>query len=305
MLRIAIAGAGYMGRSRAKAFANIDGVQVVGDFARSPGNAAYTDYAAMLDAADAVAICLPNAIHSQYALQALQAGKHVLVEYPLCTSAVQIDPLMQAAQSGGVVLMVGNTIVHEPMYQYVQAARPHLGRVFSAASRVAAYDPALAGTWFMNPNVTGPVFAALHYHHIEYYRHFVGEVAHVTATQQSDRKTVIGGVMTMTHNNRAVSTIHWHLVAAAKPDAHVPRCMWLNGMDDSLAIVEKDGKSHAIWGHGGDGRVDVFDNGDWGVADSTRQFIDAIRGEFDHASRLESDIATLQVGLRAAQGEET
>ena len=109
----------------------------------------------------------------------------------------------------------------------------------------------------------------------------------------------------MTHNTRAISTIHWHLIATppapGNNEAHVPRCMWLNGTDDSLTIVENNGKSNAIWGHGGDGRVDVFDNDDWGLSDSTQEFITAIRGEFDHIARLDSDIATLQVGLRAAE----
>jgi len=311
MLRIGIAGTGWMGSSRAKVLAATEDVKVVGALTRTAekaanmGVAAFTDYAQMLDVVDAVVVCLPNAVHSEYALKALKAGKHVLVEYPLCTTVAQIDPLRQVAQVNNLVLMVGNTIEHEPMFKYVQAARPHLGQILSAASRVAAYDPGLASSWFLNPNITGPVFAALHYHHIEYYRRFIGDVTHITALDQCDSTSIIGGVMSMTHNTRAISTIHWHLIATppapGNNEAHVPRCMWLNGTDDSLTIVENNGKSNAIWGHGGDGRVDVFDNDDWGLSDSTQEFITAIRGEFDHIARLDSDIATLQVGLRAAE----
>jgi len=57
----------------------------------------------------AVVIALPMAKHFDFALQALQAGKHVMVEKPLAETVAQCDVLEAAASQSGRVLMVGHT----------------------------------------------------------------------------------------------------------------------------------------------------------------------------------------------------
>lgn len=54
---------------------------------------------------DAVYIALPNSLHADYALRALQAGKHVLVEKPLAISEDECRALMVAAAASGANLM--------------------------------------------------------------------------------------------------------------------------------------------------------------------------------------------------------
>src|SRR5207245_7422776 len=58
---------------------------------------------------DAVAIALPVALHHRFALEALQAGKHVLVEKPLARSVLECDELIRTAEERERVLMVGHT----------------------------------------------------------------------------------------------------------------------------------------------------------------------------------------------------
>jgi predicted dehydrogenase len=58
---------------------------------------------------DAVVIALPVALHHRFALEALEAGKHVLVEKPLARSVVQCDELIRMADEQGRLLMVGHT----------------------------------------------------------------------------------------------------------------------------------------------------------------------------------------------------
>ncbi|HEY0255051.1 MAG TPA: Gfo/Idh/MocA family oxidoreductase, partial [Kofleriaceae bacterium] len=55
---------------------------------------------------DAVAIATPIFTHYELAKRALEAGKHVLVEKPLCPSAAQAEELAQLAETKGRVLMV-------------------------------------------------------------------------------------------------------------------------------------------------------------------------------------------------------
>jgi predicted dehydrogenase len=57
----------------------------------------------------AVVIALPIAKHFEFALQALKAGKHVMVEKPLAETVAQCDVLEAAARHSGCVLMVGHT----------------------------------------------------------------------------------------------------------------------------------------------------------------------------------------------------
>ena len=60
-----------------------------------------------LDTLDAVVICTPNHLHEEMAIQALEAGKHVLVERPLASTADGASRVVEAAVRAGRVLGVG------------------------------------------------------------------------------------------------------------------------------------------------------------------------------------------------------
>ncbi len=74
----------------------------------APGAAVYTDWKKLVKDAqvDAVSVCLPNALHGPVSIGAAQAGKHVLVEKPMATSAAEAQKMIDAAKKAKVVLMV-------------------------------------------------------------------------------------------------------------------------------------------------------------------------------------------------------
>jgi len=319
MIKLGIIGAGGMAGERAKAFGKMASVQIVAVWStevtetkplcETTGAKGYDNYSEALTEVDAVAICIPNSFHARFALQALAEGKHVLVEYPLCIAIDDANILQTQAADSGCVLMAGNTIVHEAMFNYLMTHKEKLGRIISASSRVALYDTKVADKWSMNPTYTGSTFAALHYHHIEYYRHFLGEIEWLLAKDErigdetrSDYNSTVGGTLLMSHLGGATSCIQWYLNANG---SGLPRGLWLNGSKSSVTIVSKEpGKSQIIWDDGGEGKLDIIED-EWGVSQSSNDFIKAIRGKMDHKARLTSDIATLKAGLAAQESATT
>jgi predicted dehydrogenase len=69
---------------------------------------------------DAVIVC-PSGSHAPPSIAAARAGKHVLVEKPMCTTVAEAEAMVAAAERAGTVLMVAYMKRHEPAYQYAQA----------------------------------------------------------------------------------------------------------------------------------------------------------------------------------------
>lgn len=69
---------------------------------------------------DAIIIALPASLHYEFASKALRAGKHVFVEKPLATTALQAQELVALSQSAGKVLMVGHTFLFNPAVDYIK-----------------------------------------------------------------------------------------------------------------------------------------------------------------------------------------
>lgn len=77
---------------------------------------AYGSYEALLTdpEVEAVYIPLPNHLHEEWAIEAMQAKKHVLCEKPLAPSAAQAENMFRVAEENGVVLMEAFAYLHSP-----------------------------------------------------------------------------------------------------------------------------------------------------------------------------------------------
>jgi predicted dehydrogenase len=124
--RVGIVGGGFMGRVHGRS-ALVAGAQVVGAVGSSPERAAAAAEATgaeqgfdtlddLLKAdVDLIHVCTPNNTHLQVALQALDAGKHVICEKPLATSPKDATGLLAAAEEAGRVGTVPFVYRYHPM----------------------------------------------------------------------------------------------------------------------------------------------------------------------------------------------
>jgi predicted dehydrogenase len=82
----------------------------------------FTSYRDILERKDiaAVSICLPHSLHARITVEALAAGKHVLVEKPLAVSLSDADRMREALEQYGRVLMVVENVRFDPLYKGLQ-----------------------------------------------------------------------------------------------------------------------------------------------------------------------------------------
>lgn len=94
------------------------------DFAAfAPGLQVYDGYEALLvdPQIDAVYIPLPNHMHVEWSLRAIEAGKHVLCEKPMAMRAAEYQQLIDARDRSGLQVAEAYMIVHHPQWQRTRA----------------------------------------------------------------------------------------------------------------------------------------------------------------------------------------
>jgi D-xylose 1-dehydrogenase (NADP+, D-xylono-1,5-lactone-forming) len=91
--------------ARAKAYAREHGIE-----------RAHESYDALLadESVDAVYVPLPNSMHVDWSIQALEAGKHVLCEKPLSRHPADVERAFDAAERAGLVLTEAFMYRHNP-----------------------------------------------------------------------------------------------------------------------------------------------------------------------------------------------
>ncbi|RVT84065.1 Gfo/Idh/MocA family oxidoreductase [Rhodobacteraceae bacterium CCMM004] len=89
----------------------------------APGLEVFRSYDALLasDRIDAVYIPLPNHLHVEWTLKALESGKAVLCEKPLAMRAEDFDPVIAARDRSGLLAAEAYMIVHHPQWQRTRA----------------------------------------------------------------------------------------------------------------------------------------------------------------------------------------
>lgn len=211
MVRIGIVGLGFMGKmhfeifqtlaQRAKivAIADVGRDRRSGEWSAVGGNMATRDDRPDLrditayDTPDAliadpsvevVDITLPTHLHREYAVKALEAGKHVICEKPLAHNSAAADAMVRAAGSAKRLLLVGQCIRFWPAY--VKAREIVLdrryGRVVTACFRRFSTMPAWSwDNWLFDPERSGLAALDLHIHDADFVAHTFGSPESVSS----------------------------------------------------------------------------------------------------------------------------
>lgn len=133
--KVAILGCGFIAEIHAASYARfVSDAEVVAvytrklekakAFAESFGIGAwYDDVDTLLKETDCdvVDICLPNVLHHEVCLKAANAGKHVIIEKPLCLSLKEADEMIEACRKNGKLLMYAEELCFAPKYERVRA----------------------------------------------------------------------------------------------------------------------------------------------------------------------------------------
>ncbi len=101
-----------------------------------------------------VDLCVPNGLHADLAVKAMEAGKHVLVEKPIAMSLEDADRMLETSERTGKTLMVAHVLPFFPEFKFAREAiasnqfgklkAVHLKRVISKPDM--SDDEAIAAT---------------------------------------------------------------------------------------------------------------------------------------------------------------
>ncbi len=226
LLRFGLIGCGRVAPRHAESLSVLPGVKLVAvadikenraqRFAVQYDAAAYTDYRALLDRpdVDVVNICTPSGTHAQIALDALSAGKHVLVEKPIALSLTDANKMIAAAKSAGRKLgVVLQNRYNPPMQDLKRAvAEGRLGRLFLGSATVRwyrtqeYYEDDWHGTWAMD----GGALMNQSIHHIDALQWLMGRPESVfayTATLAHRMEAEDVGVAVIRFHGGALATV--------------------------------------------------------------------------------------------------
>lgn len=120
-LKVALIGAGGIGDSHLEAIAGLENMEAVAiadihparadERARRYGVRPFTDYRLMIEETrpDVAIVALPHFLHKEAAVYCAERGCHLLLEKPMAVAARECDEINEAAERGGIAVLVGHT----------------------------------------------------------------------------------------------------------------------------------------------------------------------------------------------------
>jgi predicted dehydrogenase len=169
-LRIAFLGCGFITRVHSRQLRSLKGDVICSYASRDNGRAeafcleyrgaaSYADYTAAIEdpRVDAVVIAVPPRFHLDLTLQALEAGKHVLVEKPAYLRMAEYRLVQEARNRAGRVVIVGENDHYKPLARCLRRllADGVIGEMVFAHFTTIAKKLKAAGDWRNDETLAG------------------------------------------------------------------------------------------------------------------------------------------------------
>jgi predicted dehydrogenase len=187
-VRVGLVGTGFIGAIHAESLRRTSGAELwavasrsgdrAAEFARRHGIAhAFGDYRKLLemDELDLVVVGAPNDLHCAITLDAAAAGKHVVVEKPLCLNLAEAERMIAASRAAGVKLMYAEELCFAPKYVRLKELVDSgaLGEVVLVKQSEKHDGPHAAHFWDVE-RAGGGVTMDMGCHAIEFFRWMLG-----------------------------------------------------------------------------------------------------------------------------------
>ncbi len=255
IIRFGILGSGVISNSHAEAIQRMDEAELVGvtsvdlpgaaKFAETFGIACYPDFETMLadEQIDAICVCTPSGFHKDNAIQALRAGKHVVLEKPMAFTRSEAKEIDRVAKECGRVL---TTICQLRFFPDIKKAKKivedqMLGKlVFCDLSMKYWRDPAyFAGSNWRGTRALDGGGALMNQgiHGVDLLLYIVGDARVVYAKNRThfhDIEVEDTSVSVLEFENGAIGTIE----ASTCANPGFERRMEINGTRGVLVLVE-------------------------------------------------------------------
>lgn len=218
MIKVGICGFGYWGPNLLRNFSASPrfSVRAVADTSRERQERArlvgrslrtYSSAEELIDDAeiDAVAIATPVLSHYPLALRAIERGKHVLIEKPMCSSVAEANDLVERADYAGVRLIVNHTFLFTGAVETI--AKLHRT---GALGKVSYYDSMRVNLGLFQPDVN--VIWDLAPHDFSIMLHILEEEpVHIEATGYCHVNPHLADIAYITMHFRSQTVAHFNL----------------------------------------------------------------------------------------------
>lgn len=257
-VRVGLIGSGFISAIHADALKRCADAELTAVASPSPGKAAafakqhgfahhFTDYRQLLalDEVDMVVIGIPNDLHRDCTLAAAVAGKHIVLEKPMCLSLAEADEMIAACHNAKVKLMYAEELCFAPKYVRLKQLLDSgaLGQPVLIKQSEKHDGPHAAHFWDVNRS-GGGVTMDMGCHAIEFFRWVLGRPPVKSVYAQMG--THVHGEKTRGDDNAILILEFANGVTAVAEESWTK----LGGMDDRAEIHGSKGVAFADLLHG-------------------------------------------------------
>jgi myo-inositol 2-dehydrogenase/D-chiro-inositol 1-dehydrogenase len=288
-VKIGIIGAGYIGGVHAGVLARDERVSVASVYdvvderaqrlARSSGAAVARSAEELIERSDAVYVTTPNTKHTELAVAAAEAGKHVFCEKPMATNLADARLVLNAAERSRAVFQVGHNRRFAPVYAALRQIISEESQPHSAHAKMNRGE-LINPEWVGDPQITGGFLYETTIHMFDMLRFLFGEVAQLSALgstheyPETDDFSVLLGFANGVHATLCSSADASWLFPFERVEVFCHhRTITTREMESLVSSEGMEGKQITLSMH------QLSKEEKWGYAQEDKAFVDSILNE--------------------------